>query len=79
MVRPSKEQEMKLYWANAKTEDLEILTTYEGCLSIEEAEKVFPRWQECGYRIKEAWITEYEDGIKVRDIKVGEVWRCQEK
>lgn len=62
---------MKLYWANAKTADLEILSTYNGCMTYESALSQFGIWAEYGYRLKEMWITEYEDGVKIREIKVG--------
>ena len=62
---------MKLYWACAKTADLELLSTYDSCMSIEEAGEQFYVWEdEYGYKLTEMWISEYEDGKKIRDIAV---------
>lgn len=61
---------MKLYWANAKTADLELLSTSEGCLSISEAIEQFQVWWECGFNITEMWVEECEGRKKIRDIKI---------
>ncbi len=64
---------MKLYWANAKTADLELLSTSEGCLSISKAIEQFQVWRECGFNITEMWVEEYESGEKIRDIKINNI------
>lgn len=61
---------MKIYWANAKTEDLELLSTYEGCTDIHQAERQFGVWEEYGYRIREKWIAVYEDGKEISRVTV---------
>ena len=55
-----------LYWANAIAEDGTGLFTYEGCLNLSEAISIFDGWNKCGYRIKEAWVSTYENGKETR-------------
>lgn len=61
---------MRLYWANAKTADLEILSTYSGHLKYGDAVFQIKAWQDYGYKVTEAWIDVYEGGIKVGEVTV---------
>ena len=60
------EERIVVYWANAITEDGERLFTYDGCLHLSEAMGIFKSWGECGFKLKTAWISVYEDGKEVR-------------
>lgn len=57
---------MNKYYANAKTEDLEVLS--KGCDSIAEAYNVFATWKRCGYRLKETYVTDAEGKEHIKDI-----------
>ena len=60
---------MKTYWPCAirilsdGTE--EIISTYDSCFSLEEAQKMFNLWRDYyKYNIVEFWIDVYENGVK---------------
>ena len=66
---------MTLYWANAVATDGTGLTTYEGCATYAEAMQQFSIWKDhYGYKMKEMWIAEYEDGKMVERYTVRNIW-----
>lgn len=66
---------MPLYWANAITEDGEKLFTCDGCLTCSEAMSQFSIWRDhYGYRLKEMWIQEYENGKETGRYEVRNIW-----
>lgn len=60
------------YWANAATGDGQKLWTYDSALTVDEALKVFEKWErDCGYRLKEMWVDVQEGDVpKARTMKV---------
>ena len=65
----------RMYWANAITEDGQRLTTYDGCLTYTEAIRQFCIWRDhYGYRMKETWIAEYENGKETERYEVRNLW-----
>lgn len=53
---------MKIYWANAKTADLELLSTSDGFLHLGDAIRQFDIWRDYGYKLTERWVSIYESG-----------------
>lgn len=67
--------EMALYWANAITEGGQRLSTYNGDKTYGEAMQQFCIWQDhYGYKLKEMWIAEYENGKEIERYKVRNIW-----
>lgn len=53
---------MRLFWANAKTADLELLSTSDGFLRLGDAIRQFDIWRDYGYKLTERWVSIYESG-----------------
>lgn len=62
---------MRLFWANAKTADLELLSTSDGFLKLGDAIRQFDIWRDYGYKLTERWVSIYES----RDNGLEEVRR----
>jgi len=74
---------MRLYWANAKTADLELLSTSDGFLKLGDAIRQFDIWRDYGYKLTERWVSIYESREKgleeVRRLTLEDVIAILEK
>lgn len=63
---------MRLYWANAKTADMELLSTSDGFLHLGDAIRQFDIWRDYGYKLTERWVSIYdwsEKGFKFEEVE----------